>query len=106
MKSSKQDGGQCWDQWYATRKANLLKLSGPLPTHLCGQELTLTSCCRYAEALVTNPKVARYLRKHHATELRQLMVLTARHNEACRSADETVNDGLEAIRALKARPTP
>lgn len=105
MRSSKQDGGQCWDQWYETRKANLLKISGPLPKKLCNQELNLTSCCRYAETLVANPKVARYFRKHHAKELQHLLLIIAKHNEDSRSSDETVTVGLEAIRALKERLT-
>lgn len=104
MRSGKKDGGQCWDQWYKTRKANLLKLSGPLPVTLCIEELNITSCCRYTETLLANPKVARYLKKHHATELHQLLLIVAKHNEACQSSDEVMNDGLEAIRALKPRP--
>ena len=95
--------GRCWDQWYETRKANLLKLSGPLPADLCTQELNLTSRCRYAETLLANPRIARYLKKHHATELRRLLLIVAKHNEACQSSDEVVNDGPDAIRALKGR---
>ena len=84
MISNKKDGGQCWDHWYQTRKANLLKITGALPLDLCAQELTLTSCCRYAESLLANPRIRRYLDKHHAPELRLLLVLLAQHNEICR----------------------
>ena len=72
MISHKQDGGACWRQWYRTRKANLLRLSGEPPKDLCIDELNLTICCRYAETLLKNGRIRRYLLKHHPKELRQI----------------------------------
>ena len=63
MKSRKQDGGACWRQWYRTRKANLLRLSGEPPANFCIDQLNVTVCCRYAETLIANSRINRYLAK-------------------------------------------
>lgn len=83
MKSRKQDGGACWRQWYRTRKANLLRLSGEPPANFCIDQLNVTVCCRYAETLIANSRINRYLAKHHPKELRQLETLLAEFERIC-----------------------
>ena len=85
MKSVNDDGGECRRQWYRTRRATLLRLSGPPPKNLCADLLHLTICCRYVEWLLENPRVLRYLRRNHATELRQLETVLADFERACRA---------------------
>jgi hypothetical protein len=75
MKSVSQDGGECWRKWYATRQAHLLRLSGPPPKDICVDQLKLTTCIRYAELLLENPQIFRYLSKNHSTDLRRLQRL-------------------------------
>jgi hypothetical protein len=77
MKSIDADAGECWARWYSTRTANLLRLSGPPPSRLCFDELTLTLECRYAQALLLNPRVHRYLSKNHPEDLSKLQKLLA-----------------------------
>jgi hypothetical protein len=77
MKPVSQDGGECWQKWHRTRKANLLRVSGPPPTNLCADQLNLTVCCRYAEWLIKNRRIFRYLTKNHSAELRKLQNLLA-----------------------------
>jgi len=77
MKSHEQDGGECFRKWHRTRKANLLRLSGEPPKTLCVDQLNLTVCCRYAESLLMNDRIRRYLLKHHAEELAQMEDLVA-----------------------------
>ena len=83
MKSRKEDGGACWRGWHRTRRANLLRLSGELPKNLCTDQLNLTICCRYAESLVGNARVLRYLVKHHPSELSALQSLLSEFEEVC-----------------------
>lgn len=75
MKSAKEDGGDCWKQWYRTHHANLLRLSGAPPANLCLDQLNLTVCCRYAEVLLGRKRIQKYLAKHHAAELSRLVRL-------------------------------
>jgi hypothetical protein len=86
MKSIDEDGGECWEKWYRSRKAHLLRLSGPPPKDLCVDELTLTLGCRYGEWLLLNPRVLRYLTKNHSADLRKLQDLLAEFEEACRAS--------------------
>jgi len=72
MKSFDQDGGECYRKWHQTRLANLLRLSGKPPLNLCIDELNLTVCCRYAESLLRNTRINKYLGKYHPGELLQL----------------------------------
>jgi hypothetical protein len=72
MVSRKQDGGACWRRWYRTRKAHLLALSGKLPSSLCPDQLNLTVSCRYADSLLKNSRIKRYLAKYHPSRLREL----------------------------------
>jgi hypothetical protein len=75
MKSVSKDGGECWRKWYQTRHANLLKLSGPPPKELCLDELAITVCCRYAQSLLKNARILRFVAKNHPRQLRQLQTL-------------------------------
>ena len=84
MKSTELDGGACWRKWYRTRRANLLRLSGEPPKNLCIDQLNLTICCRYADSLVQNSRVNRYLAKHHPSELSKLQHLLGEFEEVCR----------------------
>lgn len=74
-KTIQQDGGEWLGKWHRTRLANLLRLSGEPPKNLCLDELNLTVCCRYAESLLKNPRVKKYLMKHHPKELSDLETL-------------------------------
>ena len=75
MKSSREDGGACWRKWYLTRIANLLRLSGPPPANLCLDQLNLTVICRFAEELLGNARIVRYMSRIHPEELQTLKVL-------------------------------
>jgi len=86
MKSFEQDGGECQRKWHRTRRANLLRLSGEPPQTLCIDQLNLTVCCRYAESLVANSRINRYLAKHHPSELRRLQNLLGKFEKICQSS--------------------
>jgi hypothetical protein len=75
MISRKQDSGACWEQWYRTRKAHLLALSGEPPSTLCVDQLNLTVCCRYADSLMKSVRISRYLAKYHPKALRELQLI-------------------------------
>lgn len=83
MVSRKDDGGACWRRWYKTRKVHLLAISGDLPKNLCMEQLRLTVYCRYAESLLANPRIGRYVAKHHPSELQTLRTLSAEFKEVC-----------------------
>jgi len=72
MKSGKQDGGELWHKWHQTRQEHLTHISGHFPRDLCARELELTVFCRYAELLLRNQRVSRFLSRNHAPELRAL----------------------------------
>ena len=86
MISRKQDAGACWRQWYRTRNAHLLALSGEPPRSLCIDQLNLTVCCRYADSLMKNSRINRYLTKYHPKGLRELQTLV---NEFERASEVT-----------------
>jgi len=86
MKSRKQDGGACWRRWYRTRRANLLRLSGEPPQNLCIDQLNLTVCCRYAESLLNNARIDRYLAKYHPGARRGLQALVGEFENSCQSS--------------------
>jgi hypothetical protein len=85
MKSFAQDGGACHRQWHRTRREHLLQISGELPKNLCLDEITLTICCRYAESLLKNLRVKKYLTKEHPSVLQNLEQLLADFEHACQS---------------------
>jgi hypothetical protein len=60
-----------------TRKARLAKILESVPVTLCVDLLNLTICCRYAESLLKNPRVKKYLMKHHLAELSDLEMVLA-----------------------------
>jgi hypothetical protein len=90
MKSAREDGGECWRQWYRTRKANLLHLSGEPPANLFINQLNLTVCCRYSESLVKSFRISRYLSKHHPSELRELRELLVEFERLVTTPGRTV----------------
>jgi hypothetical protein len=59
----------------STRIATLLLLSGEPSKTLCIDELNLTICCRYAETLLKNSRIRRYLLNNHSEELQRLETL-------------------------------
>jgi len=83
MKSLKKDGGECLRKSHATRQAQLLRLSGEVPTTLCMDQLSLTICCRYLESLLENHRISRYLGKHHPNDLRELKNLLDEFEQTC-----------------------
>lgn len=85
MKSTDSDGGACWSKWYRTRRANLLRLSGEPPAHLCTDQLNFTVCARYADFLLKNVRISRYLSRHHPNELRKLRVLLSEFEKICQN---------------------
>ena len=72
MKPRNHGGEESWKRWYATRNRNLLEISGELPKTLCKDELDLTATCRYAQSLLANDRVLRYLIKYHPVALGKL----------------------------------
>jgi hypothetical protein len=60
-----------------TKKAKLARIMRGVPQTLPVDLLTLTICCHYAESLLKNPRINKYLMKHHPEELRDLEVLLA-----------------------------
>jgi len=86
MKSRKQDGGACWRRWYRTRRANLRLLSGKPPQNLCIDQLNLTVCCRYAESLLNNARISRYLARHHPAAQQDLQALVAEFENSCQTS--------------------
>lgn len=87
MKSFDQDGGECYRKWHQTRLSNLLGLSGEPPQNICIDELNLTVCCRYAESLMRNARISRYLGKYHPQELRQLKNLVEEFERIRQNSD-------------------
>jgi hypothetical protein len=83
MKTIKEDGGECLERWHSTRQANLLRLSGePLKT-LCMDQVNVATCCRYVESLLENPRINRYLAKHHSANLNRLQELLEEFEQTC-----------------------
>lgn len=72
MKLVKQDGGELWRKWHRTRQEHLTRISGQFPRDLCAHELELTVFCRYAELLLRNQRINRFLSRNHTPELHSL----------------------------------
>lgn len=72
QKTIQQNGGERLRKWYETRMATLSRLSVDTPRTLCVEELNLTICCRYLEALLRNSRIKRYLLNNHSEELYQI----------------------------------
>ena len=43
-----------------------------VPKTLCLDLIDLTVCYRYMESLLANPRIRRYLKKHHAQQLTEM----------------------------------
>lgn len=69
-----------------TRKARLAQIMERVPQTLCIDFLNLMICCRYGESLLENPRVKRYLAKHHPSELNQIEGLLAEIKDCFNSA--------------------
>jgi hypothetical protein len=72
--------GEMRRKWERTRKAKLARIMRGVPQTLNVDLLTLTVCFRYAESLLKNPRVKKYLLKHHPEELSDLETLLAELN--------------------------
>jgi hypothetical protein len=83
MKPLTQDGGGSLEKWHATRHARLLRLSGETPKTLCIDQVNVTICCRYVESLLQNPRISRYLAKHHPEDVRELQALLDEFEQTC-----------------------
>ena len=90
MKSVEQDRGECLRNWHRTRLERLQRFSGEPPKNLCFDELNLTICCRYAESLMRNARVYRYLGRYHPQELRQLKSLVEEFERICEDPDSVM----------------
>ncbi len=77
MKPFERDGGERMRNWWRTRKAKLARILRGVPQTHAVDLLTLTVCCRYAESLLKNARVKKFLMKHHPEELRDLEMLLA-----------------------------
>lgn len=91
MKSLDQDHGESNRKWHRTRLAHLLGFSGQPPQNLCMDELNLTVCCRYAESLMRNTRINRYLGKYHTEELRELKTLVEEFERICETRDSVAH---------------
>lgn len=87
MKSLEQDGQirRKWDaefrrKFRRTRRANLARVMREVPHTHAVDLLTLTACFRYAESLLKNQRVKKYLLKHHPDDLSNLETLLAELN--------------------------
>jgi len=76
MKSFEQNGGEQRLRRH-NRKAKLARIMRSVPQTLAVDLLTLTVCCRYAESLLKNPHVKKYLMQHYPEELSDLEMLLA-----------------------------
>jgi len=76
MKSFDENGGE-QQLRRRNRKAKLARIMRSVPQTLAVDLLTLTVCCRYAESLLKNPRVKKYLMKHYPEELSDLEMLLA-----------------------------
>ena len=72
MKSEQQDDGKLRRKWHQTRQEHLARISGRFPQDLCAREIELTVVCRYAELLLRNQRVNRFLSRNHTPELHSL----------------------------------
>jgi hypothetical protein len=46
-------------------------------------QLNVTICCRYVESLLQNPRISRYLAKHHPEDVRELKTLLDEFERTC-----------------------
>jgi hypothetical protein len=77
VKSFERDNSQRRRKWLRTRKTKLARIMRRVPQTLAVDLLTLTACWRYAESLLKNPHVKKYLMKYHPVELSGLETLLA-----------------------------
>ena len=55
-----------------TLKARMHAYLKEVPDTLCLDLIKVTVCCYYVESLLTNPRIKRYLAKHHPEQLREM----------------------------------
>ena len=70
--STQKDRASCLKKWESTRLSNLSQLSGERPKDMCMDELRLTVCCRYAQDLIQNVRIRKYLCKYHFEKLKTI----------------------------------
>jgi len=76
VKPFKRDA-EIWRKAWRTRNSNLARIIRGVPQTLTFDLLTLAVCCRYAESLLKNPRVKKYVMKHYPEEVRDLETLLA-----------------------------
>jgi hypothetical protein len=72
VKPIERDDNERRRKWRRNRKAKLARIMRGVPQTLAIDLLTLTVCSRYAESLLKNPHVKKYLMKYHPLELSDL----------------------------------
>jgi hypothetical protein len=77
VKSFNRDNEKRRRNWWGTRKAKVARALREVPQTFTADLLTLTVCCRYAESLLKNPRVKKYVMKHYPEEVRDLETLLA-----------------------------
>jgi hypothetical protein len=75
VRAIRTDGHESRRKWVLNRRNNLVHLLADVPVSLPTDMLDLTVCCRYAESLLKNPRVKKYLIKHHPEKLHDLEAL-------------------------------
>lgn len=75
MKPFERDGDERLQKWARTRKAKLARILRGVPQTFALDLLNLTVCWRYAESLLKNSHVKKYLMKYHPVELSELETL-------------------------------
>lgn len=75
MKAQPRDGAVSQRAWKRTRHAKVAHILRTVPKAFSADLLTLTICRGYAESLLKNLRVERYLTRYHLPELRDLEIL-------------------------------
>jgi hypothetical protein len=91
MKARPRDGVESERKWKRMRRENLAHILRTVPKTFSVDLLSLTVCCRYAESLLKNPRVKRYLLKHHPEELSDLETLLTDCERGEAPHDESVS---------------
>jgi hypothetical protein len=77
MKPQPRDGAASRAAWKRLRREKLAHILRTVPKAFSTDLLTLAVCDRYAESLLANPRVRRYLSKYHPKDLMTLEKILA-----------------------------
>jgi len=80
VKFFKRDNEKRLRNWWRTRRTKQARFLREVPQTLTADLLTLTVCCRYAESLLKNPRIRKYVTQHYPEEVRDLEMLLAELN--------------------------